>query len=357
MDLTKLPVSGENETQTQIFKTIFNRPASVKTLATTLGVKEKTIENNIPKLKRLVDEREDIIFVKNLSRDRIPLFSICPKKDLIVKVKPRMYTCVRSDNHPYIMITLPEPPNGYDHWVIYTLSDIHYGSNTCNVKVLTRFVEEVEKTPNALAVLKGDLIENGLKDSPGSSIYEQVIPPQEQKEKLIKILAPIAHKILYSVRGNHGYRSVKGVFLDPELDISTALNVEYFKGYVCVDILCESNDKLLKWEIFSYHGSGSSKTPEGRIKLIKDKAQWHSANIYTIGHVHDLQSYYDYEVIRDPETLSLKMKKRYYVVCGTTLEYFGSYAEEAALQPNKVGFAKIRLFCKGDNIEGYDVIT
>lgn len=356
--LNKFQPLGANDTQQAIFKIIWERPRTKSDIALSLDLSEKTIANNIAQLKKIVDNTDGISFIRNVNKDKDSVYCIVEQRNLIIKLLPKIYTYVRSHDKPYIIINLPSPPKPYTEWIVMPFGDMHYGADTCDVELLKSLIDYVLKTPNVLVLLKGDLIENANKESPGASVYTQVIPPQDQKDQLIELLAPIAHRILYSVRGNHGFRSVKGAFLDPEKDISHALGIEYFVGAVYADIVCEDNGHLFKWEFMSMHGNSHSSTPEGRIKILRKKSEFHSADIYTMGHVHDLQHLYDYEIVRNPQKLTLDIKKRYYVICGTTMNYWKSYAEEWVLQPNKTGFAKIHLSCAGSKTPGgYSVST
>lgn len=341
-------VIGGSETQKQIFKLIYNRARSIDSIATTLDLTSKTIKNNLPNLKDLVDKDERYDFIRNYDKDKNSIFSIVPKKDFTVKLLPKIFKWARSNDHPYMVINLPSPPKGYDKWIIIPIGDIHYGSDVCDNDGLMEWVLWIKDTPNVLTILNGDLIENANKESPGSSVFRQLFPPQEQKERIINILAPIAHKTLYSLKGNHGNRSVKQCFLDPERDISNILNVEYFEGACYADIICED----YKWEVMSIHGTSNSATLGGRLNTLLKKRDFHSADIFTMGHVHDLQSTRDYEIIRDPENLGLKLRKRFYVICGTVQKYFNSYAEEWVLPPNRTGFPRIELFCDGSRKPG-----
>lgn len=349
-------IVGSNDTQRAIFKSIYNRPKTVVSVAESLNVAQKTVSNNLPAIKKsiLTDPNSRYSFIKNFDRDGNALYSVVKKKDFTISLKPKIFEWDRIVEVPYIIINLPKPPVGYDKWVIVPFGDIHFGSDSCDNEGLLSWVKWVKDTENVLVILNGDLIENANKESPGSSVFRQLIPPQEQKEQFILLFAQIAHRILYSVRGNHGNRSVKGCFLDPERDISTALGVEYFEGACYADIICED----LKWEIMSIHGRSQSNSAGGRLNVLQKKSQFHSANIFTMGHVHDLQSMRDYEIVRDPINRTLKLKKRYYVICGTTQRYWNSYAEEWYLAPNKTGMPKIELYCNGSRNPGdYHVAT
>lgn len=345
---------GLNESQEKVFKLIYNRPKTREEIASSLDLAVKTVDNTLPIIKRALEKETQYVFIKNYDRDRNPIYSVTEKKELMVKIKPKVYTYFRSQEFPYIIINLPPPPKNKDKWIIIPLGDTHYGSDSCDMNGLLEWIKWIESQDNVLVILNGDLIENANKDSPGASVYRQLFPPEEQRDRFIKLCAPIAHRILYSVRGNHGNRSVKQCFLDPERDISNILEVEYFEGACYADIICEDN----KWEFMSIHGNGNSATPGGKLNLLQKKNQFHSADIYTMGHVHDLQAARDYEIVRDTKNMKLSLRKRYYVICGTTQKYWNSYAEEWYLPPNKTGMPKIMLYTsKSEKPGDYHVTT
>jgi predicted phosphodiesterase len=332
-----------------IFKCIFNRAKTKDQIASELNIALRTVENNIAHIKRIIDQNDEFLFVKNYNQDNRPIFAICKKKKFTPKINKKLFTIVKSTDYPYIIINLPEPPRGYNKWVIIPIGDIHYGSDSCDITSLKEWINWVLETPNVLVVLTGDLIENASKDSPGESVFRQLIPPQFQKEQFIELLAPIAHKIVFGLAGNHGNRSVKSCFLDPERDICTALETEYFSGACYADIICQN----YKWELFAMHGGGSSgSTPGGRINKLFKKNQFHSADLFIQGHTHTKDVIEDYEVIRDPTNLSLNIRKRYYLICGTFQKYWDSYAEHWVLPPNRVGVPKISLYCNGSEHPG-----
>ena len=323
-------------------------------MAVELDVSKKTIENNLAKLRRIVDENDNLSWIKNFNSKSLPIYSIVKKQSFEIAQLPKVFKWFRNETTPRIIINLQSPPDGYDRWIVVPIGDIHYGASSCDYEGFQEYLDWIFNTPNVLIILNGDLIENANSDSPGASVYKQTFPPQEQKERIIRCLAKVSHRILYSVRGNHGNRSVKKCFLDPEKDISTILGVEYFEGQCFADIVCQN----YKWDFYSIHGNSSASTPGGKLNILAKKDMFHSAHISTMGHVHDLQVSRDYEIVRSEDDLGLKLKKRYKVLCGTFQKYWGDYAEEWALPPNKVGVPKIELYCDGSRIPGdYHVIT
>jgi len=341
-------IVGSNETQKRIFKAIFNRPLTRPELSIMVNVKEKTVANNLPILEREVNNVDsELAFVRYFNDKNQPLYLVSKRPVQELKLKPKLFNMVLARKRPYAIINLPSPPTD-SMWKLYALSCLHYGASTCNYKMLGKFIDSLAKEENALIVLLGDLMENATRDSIGDGVYRQVIPPHEQKTGVAKLLSKVAHKILYIHRGNHSARSVKAVDQDPERDIADLLQVPYFIGPAYIDLVCQNH----LWTMCSFHGKSSSNTIGGRINATQKRSLWHSAMINLVGHYHDTQVVKDIEVVKDRENLTLEYMKRYYVLAGSFMEYWNSYAEEASYPPLDIGIPKVLLYCDGSSKPG-----
>lgn len=108
---------------------------------------------------------------------------------------------------------------------IYPISDVHLGSLEHNAVEWRKFCEKINNEPNSYVILGGDLINNATKSSV-SNVFEEVLRPQEQKERMVAFLKPIKHKILCAVGGNHERRSMKDADCDPMRDVMVKLDLE-----------------------------------------------------------------------------------------------------------------------------------
>lgn len=108
---------------------------------------------------------------------------------------------------------------------IYPLGDVHIGSKECDVELFKQWIEMVKSDPNGFAVIIGDMMNMGLKNSK-SNVYEEVLNPMEQKELCYELLSPIADKILAGCSGNHEYRTVKEVGTNPLYDVFCRMRIE-----------------------------------------------------------------------------------------------------------------------------------
>ena len=108
---------------------------------------------------------------------------------------------------------------------IYPLGDVHIGSKECDLELFKQWVETVKNDPFGYAVIIGDMMNMGLRNS-RSNVYEENLSPMEQKELCYELLSPIADKILAGCSGNHEYRAVKEVGMNPLYDVFCRLRIE-----------------------------------------------------------------------------------------------------------------------------------
>lgn len=108
---------------------------------------------------------------------------------------------------------------------IYPVGDVHIGSKECDVELFKEWVEMVKNDPFGYAVIIGDMMNMGLKNSK-TNIYEEKLSPMEQKELCYELLNPIADKILAGCSGNHEYRAVKDVGVNPLYDVFCRMRIE-----------------------------------------------------------------------------------------------------------------------------------
>ena len=165
---------------------------------------------------------------------------------------------------------------------IYPLGDVHLGSKECNVELLNEWVEMVKNDPFGYAVIIGDLMNMGLKNSK-SNVYEEVLNPMEQKERCFEILNPIADKILACCPGNHQYRANREVGMNPMYDVFCRMRIEdRYRQNVCF-IKLSVGDHLpnhnITYGLVLTHGKGKKKDLDWTYAV-------DGADVFVSGHTH-----------------------------------------------------------------------
>lgn len=108
---------------------------------------------------------------------------------------------------------------------IYPLGDVHIGSKEFDLDLFKKWIDTVKEDPYGVVVIVGDMMNMGLKNSK-SNVYEEKLSPMEQKELCYELLNPIADKIIAGCSGNHEYRAVKDVGLNPLYDVFCRMRIE-----------------------------------------------------------------------------------------------------------------------------------
>lgn len=227
---------------------------------------------------------------------------------------------------------------------IVALGDIHLGSSHCEVEFLKSIVKKI-KRKKCKVILLGDLLDCGLKESPGASVYEQSMSPKQQIEEIVKILKPIAPQILSSNIGNHCMRITNSTSLDVMQIICDNLKINNGKYQTINTIQCGKEI----YQIFSIHGHSNAMTTEGRINAFKKYMDIVECDITLGGHCHDLAHRVWSKRMVTPN--GIMQKDTHLVLCGNMLGYENSYAEYQGLPLLECGCPLIKIFPNSHKIE------
>lgn len=230
---------------------------------------------------------------------------------------------------------------GNEPVIIIPLADIHLGNKGCNLEKLEQIVKLINETPNCYTILLGDLTETATKTSIGLGIFDEDFHIDVQLASVKKILKPLAEqgKILGALIGNHEMRLAYTVNLNPTYMICESLDIPYF-GYQGYLSLAVGNQT---YRILATHGKGNASTPQGKIAAVRKLVNIADADIYLMGHIHGRM--YDNDIIHemDEQSGTVVPRIRHYVVCGSFLEYWGTYAEMKLLSPAITGSVMLVL--------------
>jgi len=230
-------------------------------------------------------------------------------------------------------------PNKEDRVQVMPIGDIHYGAPTCDEELLKEKIQQcLQKKIYVIGM--GDMLESGLRDSVGDSVYSQVSNPQVQHDKIYTLFEPLADAglLIGFLLGNHEERIIKATSFDPIKSLSKLLNVPYL-GYGCfLRFLVDTQ----KYTVYATHGSISAATPYGKIQGAAKIANFINADLILYAHTHGLE-----------HTITLKLglqgnkeveTKTHTVLTGSFLKYQGSYAEHKNLMPGRIGTPLISFY-------------
>jgi predicted phosphodiesterase len=238
--------------------------------------------------------------------------------------------------------------------VIYPISDIHVGTRNFEKEMFKKFVANIAKDKNAYVILCGDLINNNVVGSVGN-IFEDEMPPGEQKKWLREELKPIKNKILAVVSGNHDSRSKRLTDCDPIEDVCDYLGIQRLyrpiEAFVKVTFGKQSvgaNKQM--YGIYMNHGAGGGSFPGASMNKIERMSMSVNADIYVFGHFHKRMAYKHEHRHVDMIHNRITERERLFVV-SSHWQTFDGYAATKMLQPSAKGSVPITLYSDRKRME------
>jgi len=133
--------------------------------------------------------------------------------------------------------------------IIFPWGDWHIGNEHTDHTQLAKDVELIREHSNIYPVLMGDYCDNFQRYSPGSGMYEQVLPVQEQKQRVEFIVRTLSDRILGIILGCHD----KWMFDNDSFDFAQYLankTTGYWMGFNGIFNLKVGN---AKYSIYATH--------------------------------------------------------------------------------------------------------
>lgn len=299
----------------------------------------------------LADTYSDLNLFQQLNDYGQPIYILLPamdRDDLVIKKREWTFYQAQSQEgdfvQPYQLVQLPDALFKSGEVIIAPLYDVHWGHFACKREKLLAYLRWIEETPNVLTLIGGDLMENALDDGRGFS-YSQDTPPDTQINEICKLLAPIAHKILFALPGNHEARTHKKAGIDLMKIVAQTLDVPSYTGPVYCSILGMG----YKWKIYAFHGSCSGQTKGGKLNAAgRPRVFTDGVQFFLSGHTHDPVIASETCITEDPANCRLVYKTQWTVVAPSFMHWENSYAYSAGYPPPGKGGVAIRLFANGD---------
>ena len=237
---------------------------------------------------------------------------------------------------PELFVTVPD---SWESIQLAPLYDVHMGHKQHDKEMFARHLRWIKETPNVLTWNGGDLIENASKLSVGSGVYEQDLTPQNQLVAATLKLADIAHKMLFSLPGNHEDRTDQMGF-SVAAWVAMMLETPFFPDFCFCTISWREN----RFRILAHHGAGGASTAGAqRMAARKDIAWAKPVDAFWSGHLHNALVDVLHQTDVDQKTGRLHERNALIVISPSYLRYFGTYAAKKRYPPGSRGLAAITL--------------
>jgi predicted MPP superfamily phosphohydrolase len=227
---------------------------------------------------------------------------------------------------------------------IIPLGDIHIGDPMFQDKLFNDKVYEIKHRPNALVILKGDCINNGIKSSV-SNCYEETMKPKEQRKYLVELLKPIKNKIIGAIEGNHERRTTKEVDCSPTEVYAAELGCQYFGNEVLLKISfgkSGAEGDTIHYTYYGTHGWGGGRKEGGKINNLISLGEIVIADVYCMAHTHIKADIPGVIFIPNINTNRINKQPKRFVMSGSWLDR-GGYAAMYGFKPVEIGSPTITL--------------
>lgn len=200
------------------------------------------------------------------------------------------------------------------------VTDVQYGHKACDTETVDKYLAWVLAQDNRYILFGGDMVDAGHVQSKGSP-FEQIGDPQAELWKFCKLFAPVRHRVLGYVGGNHERRSIP-TFGDIGKSIATVLELPYSPGKQHIDVIFGGHKPF---KISMWHGGGGGATKgtlaNGLVKFMNQA----DSQLYLLGHLHQAM------VVQESREIRVKNKMGLQKIVGARgssfLKHYGTYAE------------------------------
>jgi predicted phosphodiesterase len=219
---------------------------------------------------------------------------------------------------------------------IYTLADWHIGDKYCNISEIKDTLNYIKNTPNAYAILNGDLMNNATKQSV-SDCYAEEMKPQEQLQTLCDLIEPIKDKVLFITQGNHEARTYKTDGIDLTAIMAKQLGI-YDKYARVGGVLFlrfgedRKHRRRMCYTFYITHGSGGGKKEGGKANGLCDLASIVDTDIYIHAHTHLPMVIKENFFRIDTSNSCVTEVEKLFVNSAATLSY-GGYGQQFKFKP------------------------
>jgi hypothetical protein len=229
-------------------------------------------------------------------------------------------------------------PCDYPHLELLHITDTQFGHRFCNVTRLVEYRDWVLSKPYRYVLFGGDMIDAWALWSPGMP-WDQEGAPDTQLYKFCEVMAPMRHRVLGYVGGNHERRAIKG-FGDLGVLISNMLRIPYSNGKQLIDVHFGKHEAF---KVSLWHGGGAAQTKGSIANVIHRFMLQGDSQLYLVGHLHQPLIIPDWRELRVPSENKVRLEKIVGAISSSFLETWGTYGEQKCFRPTDVMMARAVL--------------
>lgn len=235
------------------------------------------------------------------------------------------------EQNKYVSWDFSEVP-GMKTLELLHITDVQFGAKRCNIARLIEYRDWVLAKNNRYVLFGGDMVDAATVHSKALP-WDNIGDPQTQLYQFCQIVAPMRHRVLGYVGGNHERRSM-AEYGDLGVAIASHLQIPYSAGQQFIDIYFGDHRPF---KVALWHGGGSAQTKGSIANVIQrfvDRAP--DSQLYLIGHLHQCEVLPGWHLVRDTENKTVRLERYIAGMSTSFLEFWGTYAEVANHVPGDV---------------------
>lgn len=242
------------------------------------------------------------------------------------------------------------------------IGDWHIGHKTVEWDCLKRTLKWIEQN-DAYWIGMGDYCQ-AIVPSPNESRFDirefdvQLIHPDDQYRKAEELLKPITKKGLMMLTGNHDDVLRRHHYHDFVDTMAHNLGVPYVGISGFLRLSFKRLESISKLDLYCHHGYFGGRTKGGKIKRVTEMANIFEADVYAMGHVHEIDHTTTVRLFVD-KAGKVKEKVRHFLVTGGFIrgyvENTGTYIERAMYPPTRIGSLALRFWPENRKIEVVEI--
>lgn len=256
--------------------------------------------------------------------------------------KPRKFSVsIPESEFPELIITVP---TNWPHIKLAPWYDVHKDHRLHSGSLFNRHRSWFIRDPYVLGWNGGDFWENAIIGSPG--MFDHNHNPGKQYDLSLEDIAPMQHKFMFAIPGNHEARTARVSGFDVAKKLADDLKIPYFPDYY----LCTIKWRGMNFRLVAHHGTGAAATPGGQRNAARKDMPWIGADLYWTGHLHQPMADPVYRADYDQASGRVVTRGGFVIISPSYLRYFGGYAASKRLSPGMLGLTIATLQSNG-NIE------
>lgn len=228
-----------------------------------------------------------------------------------------------------------ELDDNLDSILLAPLYDVHIGNHQFDEKLFLKHRQWISDTPNVVSWLGGDMIENITNQKMGHTTLSN----EEQIDRATELLAPMQHKITFSLPGNHEARTYAATHTSTGKRLADNLQVQYFNDYAFCTFRWRGN----AFRLLAHHGAGGAQTAGAQRNAARKELSWAKPDLLWTGHLHATLADTVYLTDYDQSTGRVYERGCAVLISPSYLSYFGGYAAAMRLMPGLRGLSVCEL--------------